>query len=252
LEQLQKSHPPRAVAIMDTCELEDSNIYNGLVDPQAFKRTAFVYSVLGLPSESAYPFASFRLNDLATVLGRARDRDLEDATLFLQYTATNMPAVFAFADILYEKSASAEETANRYAKTIAKGDCQQEFSNLLLKLDQVRDAPNYPAKELAITQSLELGESVMKDRLFFGDRDWLQGQLLAQKHYLGMARADSSPRFLEHLSKLKREIGAIPMYHDFVTNVLTTDLAGQHVKTYWRGPLDDSSIIGLPKVELGE
>ncbi len=246
LKKMRQSHPRRSISIMDTCELEHSNLYNGLVDPQDFKRTAFLYSVLGLPSESAYPFASFRLNELATVLGRARDRDLEDATLFLQYTATNMPAVFAFADVLYEKSATAEQTAIRYAKTIAKGGCQQEFANLLLQLDQVRDAQKYPAKERALTQALEIGESVMKDQLFFGDQDWLRGQLLAQKHYLGMARAGSSPRFLDHLSKLKREIGDIPMYRDFVTNVLTADLAGQHVKTYWRGPLNDTSVIGLP------
>ena len=245
LAQMLTTYGPRNVAIMDTCEFDHSNLYNGLVKPEEFKRTAFMYSIMGLPSESAYPFTAFRLGDLVEVMGRARDRGIEDATFFIQYAATNMPSVFAFADTLYETKTTARDTAIRYARSISKGDAVEVFSDLLLSLDALYEAQTYEEKEQILEEVRTKGLLLKNHPFFFGNGDWLAGQLLAQKHYMGMAQAQSPESFTRHFNALKSEVGGIPMYKDYVDK-LTEQLAGSHVATYWRGPLNDASIVGLP------
>ena len=69
----------------------------------------------------------------------------------------------------------------------------------------------------------------------------------SQQHYLGMARAASEAEFTDQLNTLKAELAEIPMWQDFATRVLSPDLAARHIQTYWRGPLNDPNIVGLPK-----
>jgi hypothetical protein len=247
LGKLKKSHPPRALSIMDTCEQDNSNIYNGLVKAEDFRRTAFMYTVMGQPSEAAYPFTAFRINDLNKVMGKARDRKLDDAVFFIQYTETNMPSVFSFADALYEKETTPAETAMRYAAGVAKGQAQELFAKLLLDLDKLHVASSYDKKAEALDEVKQVGEQLQSHPLFFGSRDWLRGQIIAREHYLGMARAETESDFQRHFSALKHQLAEIPMYRDYVEHSFSTHLAGRHVQAFWRAPLNDSSRIGLPK-----
>lgn len=246
LKQMLDTYGARNIAIMDTTELEISNLYNGLVKPEEFKRTAFMYSIMGLPSESAYPFTAFRLGDLVEAMGKARDRGLEDAVFFIQYAATNRPAVFTFADALYEQQTTAEESAQRFAQGWAKGPATDQFTQILLGLDTVYQAKSYAEKAETLEKIEDLAAKLGQSPVFFAGKDWLRGQLLAQRHYLALARAQDEPAFAREFEALKAEVGAIPMYSAYIKDHLTPRLAADHVKTYWRGPLNDRSIVGLP------
>lgn len=180
-------------------------------------------------------------------MGRARDRKLEDAVFFIQYAATNMPAVFAFADVLYEPKTTPEETVGRYSKTIAKGAATSQMTDLLLKLEEVQHSQRYEDKEALLHQAHDLGAALVQKPQFFGNRDWLKGQLLAQKHYLGMARADDQQEFESSFRALQETLGTIEMYRPYVNESLSPELAGKHVATYWRGPLNDRNVVGLPE-----
>lgn len=238
---------PRELTIMDTGELEISNIYNGLVDPREFKRSAFLYSIMGLPSESMYPFASFKINEIAEVMGKARDRGVEDANFFIQYANINKPSVFAFGDILYDKGATAGETLRRFTATMAAGEARTLLYNVLDRLEAMQAATTYDAKEAAIGEAQVAWVKLKDHPQFLGSREWLSGFVVSQKYYLGMARATSEGEFLEKLSGLKAELGEIPLWEDFASHALTPALAASHVATYWRGPLRDPNIVGLPK-----
>lgn len=238
---------PRELTIMDTGELEASNIYNGLVDPREFKRSAFLYSIMGLPSESMFPFASFKINELAEVMGKARDRGVEDANFFIQYANINKPSVFAFGDILYDKNATAEETLRRFTATMAAGEARTLLYNVLERLEAMQAATTYEAKETAISEVQAAWDKLNVHPQFLGSREWLSGFVLSQKYYLGMARAKSEEAFLENLNTLKAELAEIPLWEDFARAALSPDLAASHIATYWRGPLQDPNIVGLPK-----
>ncbi len=238
---------PRELTIMDTGELEGSNIYNGLVDPKEFKRSAFLYSIMGLPSESMFPFASFKINELAEVMGKARDRGVEDANFFIQYANINKPSVFAFGDILYDKKATADETLRRFAATMAAGEARTLLYNVLERLEAMQAAKTYDAKEIAIGEVQSAWEKLDAHPQFLGSREWLSGFVLSQKYYLGMARATSEDDFLESLNALKTALGQIPLWEHFARDALSPNLAASHIATYWRGPLNDPNIVGLPK-----
>jgi hypothetical protein len=238
---------PRELTIMDTGELEGSNIYNGLVDPKEFKRSAFLYSIMGLPSESMFPFASFKINEIAGVMGKARDRGVEDANFFIQYANINKPSVFAFGDILYDKNATADETLRRFTATMAAGEARTLLYNVLERLEAMQAATTYEAKEVAIGEVQTAWKKLDAHPQFFGSREWLSGFVLSQKYYLGMARATSEEAFNENLNTLKSELGKIPLWEDFARSALSPDLAASHIATYWRGPLQDPNIVGLPK-----
>ena len=249
LAKMLEAYGPRNIHIMDTTELEISNLYNGLVKPEEFKRTAFMYSVMGLPSESAYPFTAFRLGDLVEVMGTARDRGVEDANFFIQYAATNMPSVFTLADTLYLPETTAEASAGRYAAHIAKGDAREKMQQILLGLDVLYAAETHAAKEAELVKIEALAEALRGHPQFFGNHDWLRGQILAQRHYMNMARASGEEAFLVHYNKLREEVGAIPMYAHYLQHYINRNLAEGHVKTYWGGRIDDREIVGLPPAE---
>lgn len=238
---------PRELTIMDTGELEGSNIYNGLVDPKEFKRSAFLYSIMGLPSESMFPFASFKINELAEVMGKARDRGVEDANFFIQYANINKPSVFAFGDILYDKNATADETLRRFTATMAAGEARTLLYNVLDRLEAMQAATTYDAREVAIGEVQAAWDKLNAHPQFLGSREWLSGFVLAQKYYLGMARATSVEAFNENLNTLKSELAKLPLWEDFARAALSPDLAASHIATYWRGPLNDPNIVGLPK-----
>lgn len=238
---------PRELTIMDTGELEGSNIYNGLVDPKEFKRSAFLYSIMGLPSESMFPFASFKINELAEVMGKARDRGVEDANFFIQYANINKPSVFAFGDILYDKKASADETLHRFTATMAAGEARTLLYKVLERLEAMQSSTTYEAKEVALGEVQAAWDKLNAHPQFLGSREWLSGFVLSQKYYLGMARATSEEDFLNNLNALKAELATIPIWEDFARSALSPDLAASHIATYWRGPLNDPNIVGLPK-----
>ena len=238
---------PRELTIMDTGELEGSNIYNGLVDPREFKRSAFLYSIMGLPSESVFPFASFKINELAGVMGKARDRGVEDANFFIQYANINKPSVFAFGDILYDKKATADETLRRFTATMAAGEARTLLYSVLERLEVMQAATTYDAKEVAIGEAQTAWDKLNAHPQFLGSREWLSGFVLSQKYYLGMARAASDDEFLKNLDNLQVELGKIPLWENFARETLSSRLAASHIETYWRGPLNDPNIVGLPK-----
>jgi hypothetical protein len=82
---------------------------------------------------------------------------------------------------------------------------------------------------------------------YLGSREWLAGFLVSQKYYLAMARAGTEAEFGRHLEALKTELGHIAMWKDFAERALSPALAADHIKYYWRGPLQDPNIVGLPK-----
>ncbi|MBX3180811.1 MAG: hypothetical protein KF886_25970 [Candidatus Hydrogenedentes bacterium] len=247
LGKMRGAFGPREITIMDTAELEGSNIYNGLVDPAGFKRSAFLYSVMGLPSESVFPFASFKINEIARVMGRARDRGVEDANFFIQYANVNRPSVYAFGHVLYDRNTTAEAVLRGFAATEAAGEARELLYHVLDRLEAMQAAATYDAKETALGEVKTAWEALSAHPRYLGNREWLEGFVRSQQHYLGMARAASEVEFTDQLNTLKAKLAEIPMWEDFARRVLSPALAAGHIQTYWRGPLNDPNIVGLPK-----
>lgn len=237
---------PRELTIMDTTELV-SNLYNGLVDPKEFQRSAFLYSIMGLPSESMFPFASFNLNAIHATMLQARDGGVEDANFFIQYANVNKPSVFAFGDFLYDRDSTADLALRRFAAHMASGEAKTLFYNVLERLERVQSGATYDDKAVAMEEVEEAWAALSAHPQYLGDREWLQGFVLAQRHYLEMARAKEQDDFTKHLDILKEELAEIPMWKDFAIHALGPDLAASHIQIYWRGPLSDPNIVGLPQ-----
>jgi hypothetical protein len=224
---------PRNLTIIDSCEGEETNLYNGLVKPSEFKRSAFMYTVLGMASEQAYPFAPFRLRYLAEQMQKARDRGVEEAQLFIQYSATNFPAVYAFADTLYETDNGWQAAAGRLASTLARGEARKPFLDLLQAMDDLNRADTAAAMEQAIGRMEAAASTLRNSPHFTGDRDWLNGYVLAQRRYFEMARAADDAAFTAILDRFRKELQAIPMWRDYAARTLDASLARSHIKTYW-------------------
>lgn len=237
---------PRELTILDTGERTDSNIYNGLVDPIRFKRSAFLYSIMGLPSESMYPFASFKLNEMAAHLVKARDGGIEDANFFIQYANVNKPSVFAFGDILYDRQSSADVALRRFTATMAAGEARELLFTVLERLEVMQAATHYADKAKALGEAEAAWSALSNHPQFLGSREWLAGFVLSQKHYLALARAESEDIFANELQTLKNGLAQIPMWKDFGEQALTRELAAGHIQLYWRGPLNDPNVVGLP------
>lgn len=227
----------RELTIIDSCEGDDSNIYNGYVDPKEFKRSGFTYTVLGMASEQSYPFAHFRLRYLSEQLGKARERGLEEAQLFIQYSATNYPGVYAFADALYEAGASWQETASRFAAAIAKGDARKPFAEYLTAMEDLVDAADADAVDGALRRAESAAIRLERSPHFFGDRQWLLGHLKAQRHYFELARAADDAAFAERLAMFKADMVAIPMYRDYAERAIGPDMIKGHIKAHWQAAL---------------
>jgi hypothetical protein len=247
LGRLRKDFGPRELTIMDTGELDSSNIYNGRVNPEEFQRSAFVYSIMGLPSESMYPFAAFKINEMATMLTKARDQGLEDANFFLQYANVNRPSVFAFGDILFDPAGTPDTAIQRFVATATTGSSRGPLSTVLERLESMQAAPDYAAKAAALSEAEAAWHALRGIHDSGIDPEWLSGFLIAQRYYLAMARAGSEETFQASLGALKAELAAIPMWRHFAEHALGKDLAASHVRLYWRGPLNDPSIVGLPQ-----
>ncbi len=224
---------PRGLTIMDSCEADNTNIYNGFVKPEEFQRNAFMYTVLGMASEQAYPFAPFKLQYLSEQMGKARDRGLEEGVLFIQYAATNYPGVFAFADTLYEDGAVWESTAQRLASTLAKGDARKPFLDLLTAMEDLVRATRFDDMENAVRHAEDASAQLERSPHFVGDRDWLKGYIKAQRYYLQLAQAEDEKTFADTLARFKADLAAIPMYQDYALRSLTPALAHNHIKGYW-------------------
>lgn len=224
---------PRGLTILDSCEGDETNIYNGNVKPEQFKRSGFMYTVLGFASEQVYPFAAFRLGYLSDKLGLLRQRGLEEAQLFIQYSATNYPSVFAFADTLYEPRAAWQETAERLASTLAKGASRKPFLNLIGAMEELVRAEERSEADEAIRRLTEAWRSLEKEPHFVGDREWLKGYVLAQQGYHALAQAADDAAFTEALARLRADLARIPMYRDFAERTLSEHIARAHVKTFW-------------------
>lgn len=225
---------PRGLSILDSCEADDTNIYNGFVKPEEFRRNAFMYTVLGMASEQAYPFAAFKLRYLSEQMGKARDRKIEEGMLFIQYAATNYPGVFAFADTLYEDDATWESTAKRLTAALAKGEAQKPFLTFLSAMEDLTLAKNYMEMENAVRRAEDAAAQVCQSPHFLGNKDWLSGYVTAQRYYLQLAQAVDEKAFTDIFTRFKANLAAIPMYADYATQSLSKELVQKHIQTFWR------------------
>jgi hypothetical protein len=233
LAQCLAKFGPRGLTIMDSCEADNTNLYNGFVKPEAFQRDAFMYSVLGMASEESYPFAAFRLRYLREQMGKACDRGIEGGQLFIQYAATNYPGVFAFADTLYAEDAGWESTAQRLASTWAKGDSCKPFLRLLAAMEDLDRATSLGNMENAVRHAEDAAAQIERSPYFYGDRDWLKGYVEAQRYYLQLAQAMDEKTFTEILTRFRADLAALPMYRDYAARTLNPALAHAHIKQYW-------------------
>lgn len=241
---------PRNLTILDSCEADNTNIYNGLVSPAKFQRSAFMYSVLGMASEHGYPFAPFKFGYLNEKMGLARDRGCEDGNLFIQYAATNTPSVFTFADTLYGPAATTEERIGAYVRRVAKGTAFAPAMKLFQALERAGAIGKYEARDKALTEAEAVWPDVADSDLYFGDKDWLKGYLKAQRHYLELARAADDAAFKTRYDLFKADLAAIPMYRSYMEKSMTPQLCvNLHLKAYWRGPGEDYRMVGLPPDE---
>lgn len=239
---------PRNLTILDSCEADNTNIYNGLVKPEEFQRSAFMYSVLGMASEHGYPFAPFKFEYLHDKMTLAGERDLEDGNLFIQYAATNMPGVYTFADVLYGPAESWEDRMEAYVSTFAKGASFEPARELFRALEEAGEKRAYEDRDKAIAKAEAAWERVEAAPNFYGDKDWLKGYVHAQRHYLELARAEDNAAFQKQYAQFKEELGAIPMYSDYMAHAMKPELCvNLHLKAYWRGPGEDYRMVGLPE-----
>jgi len=248
LEKVLAQFGPRAISIIDSVEADTTNVYNGYVNPEQFLRTGFLYTPMGAPSEAAYPFPPFRIPYIHEIMAKARDRGLEDSEFFIQYAATNYPSVFAFADVLYDGDATVASTLRSFASTIAKGEALDLSIALFEVLERAYQGPTYEAKAAALEEAATIAERLGSHALYFGDPAWLRGHVLGQQLYLSLARVTTEDEFMDGFVHLQEALGANPMYHDYATNYVNPGLVARQVRDYWRRPLNDRRVEGLPGV----
>jgi len=241
---------PRGLSIVDSCEIPTSNVYNGLAKPEQFQRTGFVYSVLGLAGEAGYIFPPYRFRGQAVILNKAQEEGLDEVMIYTHHAPLEKPALYALAATAAEPQAAAEQIIRRYAATVAKGEAQQTFVEMLTALEDLDEATGYDGKEQALVRVETLWERLKPDAHFHADRSWLQGYVRAQRYYLDLARAKDSITFRDIFDRFIAEVGAIPMYHEYVTRSISPELCvNAHLATYWRGPAGDRSKVGLYEEE---
>lgn len=247
LAKLADTNPPRSVSIVDSCEGEYTNIFNGLVDPEKFQRNGFVYSLLGYPGETANIFMPYRFGQQASVLGKARDAGVEESTLYDHYAPVSFPVVHGFARILYDRSMDGPGALASYAATVAKGDARAPFIAMLEALGAMDDATTYDAREAHLNAADAAWKPAAESPDLHVSREWMDGHLCAQRHYLAMARTTTPEAYLQAFEVFKADIGAIPMYEDFMTRSLTPGLVAEmQLGPYWRHPCGDAASKGVP------
>jgi len=226
----------RRVAVMDTCEFDFSNLFNGLVPPGRFARNGLLHSVLGGTIEQRYPFAPFRLRHLAAGARRICSHGLEAGTLTTGYAATTFASVYAFADMLYEGTPSAGDAMRRFAASVAKGKAIGTLVALLEAGEDLGEATSYAAMEAAMGRMEAAWRALEPMRLFRGDRDWLSGYVRAQRWYLRLAQTKDADSFGGLLDEFRKDVGAIPMYRAYMAAYDRAAPLGapHHVRIYWR------------------
>ena len=245
---------PRNLTIMDSCDTSFSEyeyvIYDGTVDADQFKRNGFMHRVLGTPGEASYPFSPFMFRYISEVVGQARDWDLDESLFSAIYVGSTFPSVYAFADTLWHAGATADETMRRYASTVAKGEAGPGFARVLSALEDMATADTYEEKDASLSVAEAAWADVRASALFQGDRDAMGGYVEAQRRYLEMARASDEAGFIREYDLLRERLSAVPMYSDYMGNVLTPEVCAKlHVLGYWRGPVGDASMVGVPGEE---
>lgn len=241
---------PRNLTILDSCDTSftnyEFNIYSGIADPAQFKRNGFLHRVLGTPGEASYVFAPFAFDYIHATMGTALDRELEESMLSVIYTTPSSPSIFAFGDLLYSGSGSAEDRIRRYAATWAKGGARESAANLLLALEKLSRASSYTEMEGALENAEAAWAHLDADPLFFGNREWLRGYVRAQRHYLTLAQAQDEAAYDAAFASFTREIGEIPIYAAYMKDTINRDLVGRLHLPMWRGRARDASIVGVP------
>lgn len=223
----------RKLTIIDSLEGDETNIYNGNVRREDFLRSGFLYTVQGMPSENVYPFPLFRIHDTVEQMARARERGLNEAQIFIQYSATNFPSVYAFADSLYSRDATYEAVADRLVSTLAKGDARAPFRAFLDAVEELGRATTWEAAHQAVVRLKEAAEQTLGRGGFVGNPDWLRGYVLAQQYYLQLAGARDDQEFASIAERFRNDLAALPLYAHYAQNTLSVDLLRKHVKTFW-------------------
>ena len=240
----------RNMAVMDAATVDNSNIYNGLVNSKDFLRNGLLHGVMGATIEQAYPFAALRFAYTLEQVAKMQKHNLEAGTLTIGYASTNIPTVYTFADALYDGESPGDHSIRQYAASVAKGDSFKPYLALLLADDALYQSRSYKEMDTAITQMETQLKLIEKSRKFFGDKDWLRGFVKAQRWYWKLAQAPDENAFDTILSQFKIDVGSIPMYSDYmsgygkVNKSMVAYAAGRHVMMYWRSLAGDASSVG--------
>lgn len=250
LEKALAQFGPRNLTIMDNCDPlfgeYEYVICDGTVKPEHFKRNAFMHRALGTPGEASYPFAYFNFRYLDEAMGAVRQRGLEEALLTAIYVGASSPVLYAFANTLWDNAATWEDTLRRYASTMAKGDAYEPFVAVLTALEDVNAGKTYAARDEALTRA-EAAFAVLESATGFrGSLDWLRGYVRAFRGYSTLAQTTDQAGFDAAFAELKKAVGAVPMYRDFMEHQVTPEMCVKlHLSGYWRGPVGDPSMVGL-------
>lgn len=253
LTKCAEKYGPRRLTIMDMCEYDHTNIYNGWVSPESFRRSAFLYGATGFHGEAANAFAPLKLRYINEQMNLARKRGVEESMLYVYFEETNYPSVFVFADTLYEGEADWTASLHRYARTMAKGDAVPRVDRLLTALEGFdyafdRFASQHPDSTTEVTgamlrgveettheersKSLEEAEAVWAelktDPLWFGSTDWLQGYVLAQHWIYKLAESPDEAAYSTVWKDFADEVATIPIYKDYMRNLISAPFARTH------------------------
>lgn len=250
LEKCLNHYGKRSLSVMDTATMESSNIYNGLVDKSCFTRNALLHSVMGATIEQAYPFAYLRFGYTHEYMAIMQKNQVEAGTFTIGYATTNIPIVYVFANSLYDGMLDYDSAVSQYAASVAKGNAFEPYFALLKADDMLFGSGSYKDMDNAITIMENMLSKIESSETFYGNKDWLRGFVKARRWYWKLAQASSEESFDEILSQLKADVGAIPMYSDYmhgyekINKDKVTYAAGHHTVMYWRSMVGDNSIIG--------
>ncbi len=246
LQRVTDQFGPKKVPIVDSCEAEITNMYNGLVDPNQFARNGFIYSFLGYPGESAYLFMPFQFHLIAQRMGHVRETGLEECTLYDHYPPITFPIQYGVAHELYA-GGSADELLKAYAATMAKGEAYPLFVEFLQAFETMDQAKTYRERGKAITHAEKVWEKLKDSQHLYASRDWLDGYVKGQRHYLNMSKARTEKAFLKAFQAFKDDLGGNPIFGTFVLNALTPEIVAKlQLPAYWRAPCNDNCTAGVP------
>lgn len=243
----------RHLTVMDMCEYDHTNLYNGLVDPARFRRSAFLYGATGFHGEAANAYAPLKLRYINAQMDLARRRGVEDGMLYVYFEATNTPSVYAFADSLYTGANVWTDPVRRYAQTQAKGDAIALLVELLEALEAFdyaidRFVPSAPGSCTSQVDAMLRGveETTREERAealrraddawkrladhprWYGNADWMRGYVLAQHWMLRLGEAPDEAVYSTMWDDFKKEAVSNPVYSDYMTHLINAPFARTH------------------------